>query len=71
MSLPVAFPRSEWSNLELAKQAGDLSNCAKGHVAYKPKRGDALLFFDTKPNYQVPSRSCTLNPHSAWSLPHF
>lgn len=48
----TAFTNSEWSNPELAKQAGDLSNCAKGHVAYKPKRGDALLFFDTKPNYK-------------------
>ncbi|EFJ42276.1 hypothetical protein VOLCADRAFT_67269 [Volvox carteri f. nagariensis] len=27
------------------------SACAKGHVAYKPKRGDALMFFDVKPDY--------------------
>ena len=28
-----------------------MSKCARGHVAYKPKRGDALLFFDMKPDY--------------------
>lgn len=25
-----------------------LSDCAKGHVAFKPKLGDALLFFSIK-----------------------
>ncbi|GFH27681.1 Fe2OG dioxygenase domain-containing protein [Haematococcus lacustris] len=33
---------------------GPFSECAKGHVAYKPKRGDALMFFDLKPDYQTP-----------------
>ena len=30
---------------------GEFSDCAKGHVAYKPKMGDALLFFDKMPDY--------------------
>ena len=25
---------------------GPFSPCAKGHVAYKPKQGDALMFYD-------------------------
>ncbi len=29
---------------------GNFSECAKGHVAYKPKRGDALLFWDRHPD---------------------
>jgi prolyl 4-hydroxylase len=32
---------------------GPFSECAKGHVAYKPKRGDALLFFDVTPDYMM------------------
>ena len=31
---------------------GEFSACAKGHVAYKPKMGDALMFFDMKPDYK-------------------
>ncbi|KAG2444390.1 hypothetical protein HXX76_001143 [Chlamydomonas incerta] len=49
----TAFVNSVWSHPELAGQAerANMSKCARGHVAYKPKRGDALLFFDTKPDY--------------------
>jgi prolyl 4-hydroxylase len=30
---------------------GDVSECARGHVAYKPKVGDALMFYDVMPDY--------------------
>ncbi len=32
-------------------EQGEFSECAKGHVAYKPKVGDALLFYDLMPDY--------------------
>ncbi|MEW5315416.1 MAG: hypothetical protein WDW38_006847 [Sanguina aurantia] len=36
----TAFPTSD----------GNLSECARGHVAFRPKRGDALLFWSVWPN---------------------
>lgn len=44
----TAFPRSDaWIHPEAGEpMQGNFSQCAKGHVAYKPRRGDALLFFD-------------------------
>lgn len=33
--------------------AGNLSECARGHVTFKPKRGDALMFFDTTTDYMA------------------
>ena len=42
----TAFTDSEWAHPEMAPPQETLSDCAKGHVAYKPKRGDALLFYD-------------------------
>lgn len=41
-----------WIKFECSQ--GNLSECAKGGntVAYKPKRGDALLFFDKDPAYK-------------------
>ncbi|KAG2495664.1 hypothetical protein HYH03_006264 [Edaphochlamys debaryana] len=43
---------SQWIHPEIG-QALDpgFSKCAKGHVAMKPKRGDALLFWDRLPDY--------------------
>lgn len=32
---------------------GPFSDCAKGLVAFKPKRGDALLFYDVTPEYKL------------------
>jgi len=51
----TAFPDgSVWSDPEIPKRleaAGvQLSDCAKGHVAYKPKAGDAVLFYSFHPN---------------------
>ncbi|KAG2489361.1 hypothetical protein HYH03_012191 [Edaphochlamys debaryana] len=50
----TAFPDSIWASPEQAARADaqDMSSCAKGHVAYKPKRGDALMFFDMQPDYK-------------------
>ncbi|GFH26357.1 Fe2OG dioxygenase domain-containing protein, partial [Haematococcus lacustris] len=52
----TAFPHSNgWLHPEMGEPTqGPFSECAKGHVAYKPKRGDALMFFDLKPDYQTP-----------------
>ncbi|GIL49191.1 hypothetical protein Vafri_5341 [Volvox africanus] len=49
----TAFTDSVWGHPELARQAdqANLSSCARGHVAYKPKCGDALMFFDLMPDY--------------------
>uniref|UniRef100_A0A7S0WXR7 Fe2OG dioxygenase domain-containing protein n=1 Tax=Chlamydomonas leiostraca TaxID=1034604 RepID=A0A7S0WXR7_9CHLO len=47
----TAFPdRSEWVSPASAAQAGAgaFSECAHGSVAFKPKLGDALLFFSIK-----------------------
>ena len=32
-------------------EQGEWSDCALGHVAYKPKVGDALMFYDRTPDY--------------------
>jgi len=32
---------------------GNFSECAKGHVAFKPKQGDALMLYDLKPDYKM------------------
>mmetsp|Transcript_11267 Transcript_11267/g.20381 ORF Transcript_11267/g.20381 Transcript_11267/m.20381 type:complete len:393 (-) Transcript_11267:2450-3628(-) len=34
-----------------SSSSSGFSDCAKGHVAFKPRRGDALLFFDKTPDY--------------------
>lgn len=47
----TAFPvNSQWIDRELAERHGPWSNCAKGHVAVKPKKGTAMLFFSLKPD---------------------
>ncbi|KAG1658827.1 hypothetical protein FOA52_008252 [Chlamydomonas sp. UWO 241] len=50
----TAFPNSkEWLHPEMGEPTqGEFSDCAKGHVAYKPKSGDALMFYDLKPDYK-------------------
>mmetsp|Transcript_26898 Transcript_26898/g.58722 ORF Transcript_26898/g.58722 Transcript_26898/m.58722 type:complete len:357 (-) Transcript_26898:792-1862(-) len=51
----TAFPMSNgWLHPEMGEQTqGPFSACAKGHVAYKPRRGDALMFYDTMPDYRM------------------
>ncbi|GLI59753.1 hypothetical protein VaNZ11_001703 [Volvox africanus] len=47
----TAFPDSAWVNPELARTLGaNFSACAKNHVAFAPKRGDALLFWSIGPD---------------------
>ena len=50
----TAFPNSNgWLHPEMGEPAqGPFSPCAKGHVAYKPRQGDALMFYDLKPDYR-------------------
>ncbi|KAG1679469.1 hypothetical protein FOA52_011067 [Chlamydomonas sp. UWO 241] len=49
----TAFPHaSAWVNPEAGEpRQGNFSECAKGHVAYKPKMGDALMFYDRTVDY--------------------
>ncbi|KAG2495661.1 hypothetical protein HYH03_006261 [Edaphochlamys debaryana] len=50
----TTFTNSEWAHPEIGKALDPtFSSCAKGHVAMKPKRGDALLFFDRLPDLQT------------------
>jgi prolyl 4-hydroxylase len=48
----TAFPEgSAWSHPGLADVFDpELSECAKGHVAFKPRRGDGLLFWSIHPD---------------------
>ena len=42
-----------WLHPEMGeKSQGKFSDCAKGHVAYRPKRGDAIMFYDQLPDYK-------------------
>ncbi|KAG1666962.1 hypothetical protein FOA52_004245 [Chlamydomonas sp. UWO 241] len=49
----TAFPETKgWLHSEMGEpKQGNFSACAKGHVAYKPKPGDALMFYDRLPDY--------------------
>mmetsp|Transcript_20334 Transcript_20334/g.34912 ORF Transcript_20334/g.34912 Transcript_20334/m.34912 type:complete len:335 (-) Transcript_20334:187-1191(-) len=46
----TCFPLSSWVSDKTRQAAGPLSTCAEGHVAAKPKMGDALLFYSIKPD---------------------
>lgn len=47
----TAFPDSdEWADPSIPERIGPFSNCAEGHVAFRPKKGDALLFYSVKPD---------------------
>lgn len=47
----TAFPHnSEWSDPTLPAKLGPFSKCAQGHVAAKPKKNDAVLFWSLKPD---------------------
>jgi hypothetical protein len=49
----TAFPRTtedDWADPEQKKYSETFSDCAKGHVAFKPKKGDALLFYSLRPD---------------------
>lgn len=45
----TAFPASDkW--IGSGKEGGPFSECAEGHVAAKPKKGDALMFYSLQPD---------------------
>ena len=47
----TAFPNeSEWADPEAAALHGPFSPCAEGHVAARPRKGDALLFYSLLPD---------------------
>ncbi|EFJ47859.1 hypothetical protein VOLCADRAFT_60971, partial [Volvox carteri f. nagariensis] len=47
----TAFPdSSSWLTPDLATRMGPFSECAQGHVAFRPKKGDALMFWSIKPD---------------------
>lgn len=52
----TAFPDTtpaDWASPEAERRYGrdpQLSACAKGHVAARPKKGDALLFWSIRPD---------------------
>ncbi|KAL4440709.1 hypothetical protein ABPG77_000418 [Micractinium sp. CCAP 211/92] len=47
----TAFPGpSQWIHPSVQKRFEPFSSCAQGHVATKPKKGDAMVFFSLKPD---------------------
>jgi hypothetical protein len=48
----TAFSKSEWLN-ETAQRAAVPSECAHAKVFVKPRKGNALLFWDLKPDGQT------------------
>ena len=42
---PCSLQDSKWIDPSLPRKLGPFSNCAEGHVAMKPKKGDALVFW--------------------------
>lgn len=49
----TAFPKTssdDWADESQKEYEKDFSACAKGHVAFKPRKGDALLFYSIKPD---------------------
>ncbi|KAK3280330.1 hypothetical protein CYMTET_11817 [Cymbomonas tetramitiformis] len=54
----TAFVTSKnWIDPETAKLNGPWSPCADGKVAVKPRKGEALLFWNLKPNGKIDHRS--------------
>lgn len=57
----TAFPDArEWASPEAEKKYGRdplLSACARGRVAARPKKGDALLFWSIKPDGETEDRA--------------
>ncbi|KAL4422226.1 hypothetical protein ABPG77_009701 [Micractinium sp. CCAP 211/92] len=46
----TTFPNSEWVDPAYGNKLGPFSDCAKGHVAMRPKRGDAIVFHSVNPD---------------------
>ncbi|GFR42774.1 hypothetical protein Agub_g3735 [Astrephomene gubernaculifera] len=43
-------PAASWLDPQLEERLGPFSECARGHVAFRPKKGDALMFWSIKPD---------------------
>lgn len=68
---PVAGGETVFMNAT-APESSELSECARGHVAYKPKRGDALMFYNVEPSYTAQDmktmhRSCPVLDGVKWN----
>lgn len=48
----TSFPKSTHWLDESIQAAGEWSDCAKGHVSARPKKGDALLFYSLNNDLQ-------------------
>ena len=49
----TAFPKTssdDWADASQREYERGFSECAQGHVAFKPRKGDALLFYSIKPD---------------------
>ncbi|GAX76930.1 hypothetical protein CEUSTIGMA_g4377.t1 [Chlamydomonas eustigma] len=69
----TAFPRSSWINPKLAETSGPFSDCAKNGVAFKPKRGDALLFWSINPDgitedFHASHTGCPVISGAKWTM---
>ena len=70
----TAFPEgSVWMDPSIPKKGGAVSECAKGHVAAKPKAGDAVLFYSYHANGTMDNASmhtgCPVIKGIKWSAP--
>eukprot|EP00208_Stichococcus_sp_RCC1054_P005213 CAMPEP_0206139930 /NCGR_PEP_ID=MMETSP1473-20131121/7815_1 /ASSEMBLY_ACC=CAM_ASM_001109 /TAXON_ID=1461547 /ORGANISM="Stichococcus sp, Strain RCC1054" /LENGTH=364 /DNA_ID=CAMNT_0053533881 /DNA_START=282 /DNA_END=1376 /DNA_ORIENTATION=- len=68
----TAFPQdSQWADPALAERYGPFSDCAQGHVAFKPKKGAALLFYSVQPDMDRDESSmhtgCPVVKGTKWS----
>eukprot|EP00798_Chlamydomonas_sp_ICE-L_P014663 gene14663-20698_t len=70
----TAFPKnSEWADPSIPERMGQVSDCAKGHVAAKPKAGDAVMFYSYFPNKTMDPASmhtgCPVIKGYKWAAP--
>jgi len=72
----TAFPEgSVWADPSMATKAATMgfSDCAKGHVAARPKKGDAVLFYSFFPNKTMDPASmhtgCPVIKGIKWAAP--
>lgn len=68
----TAFPaNSGWLDPSLPNRLGPFSQCAEGHVAAKPRKGDALLFFSLKvdgtPDMAAMHTGCPVEEGVKWT----
>jgi len=68
----TAFPDSDWIEPESEYARQKFSKCAENGVAFKPKRGDGLLFFSITPEGDIDQRSmhsgCPVVKGEKWTM---